>query len=130
LNTLRGYITDIEVHQQLSLVKVDIKGISLTSVILNDGVYTPKAGEEAKVLFKETEVTIGLDQDLPVSQQNQIPGTISKLEVSKLLSRLSIESTAGTIHAIITTNAVQQLQLQEGLKVKALIKTNELMLGT
>ena len=129
MNTLKGHITDIDAYKQLSLVKVNVNGITLTSIILNDGAYSPSIGEEVNVLFKETEVTIGLDEDLHVSQQNQISGTIIKLETGKLLSRLSIESKAGEINAIITSNAVSQLSLSIGLKVKALIKTNELMLS-
>ena len=111
------------------MVTVNVSGIKLTSIILNDGSYSPMAGEETSVLFKETEVTIGLNQELGVSQQNQIPGTIVTLDKGKLLARLDISSICGPIKAIITANAVEQLKLEVGTKVKALIKTNELMLS-
>ncbi len=129
MNHLKGVITDIDINQQLSLVKVEVNGIKLTSIILNEGSYTPMAGEETEIIFKETEVTIGLDQELAISQQNQIPGTIVDLEKGKLLARITIDSQCGPIKAIITANAVDQLNLEKGSQVKALIKTNELMLS-
>ena len=129
MNRLKGHITDLETHNQLSLVKVDVNDLLLTSIILSDGAYNPKVGETTEVLFKETEVTLGLDQELAISQQNQITGVISALEKGKLLARVSINSVCGPINAIVTANAIEQLQLEVGSRVKALIKTNELMLS-
>ena len=54
---------------------------------------------------------------------------ISALEKGKLLARVSINSVCGPINAIVTANAIEQLQLEVGSRVKALIKTNELMLS-
>ena len=129
MNRFKGYITDLETHNHLNLVKVDVNGIKLTSIILCDDSYAPKLGEETEVLFKETEVTLGLDQNLAVSQQNQLPGEITALEKGKLLARVSINTICGPINAIVTANAVEQLQLKIGNSIKALIKTNELMLS-
>lgn len=129
MNKLKGNISDVEVHHHLSLVTIHVNDVKLTSIILNEGDYSPMAGDETHVIFKETEVTLGLDEYLPVSQQNQISGYVKGLEKGKLLARVSIDSVCGPINAIVTANAIDQLRLRKGSKVKALIKTNELMLS-
>jgi molybdate transport system regulatory protein len=131
MNIFKGNISSIAVSGSLSLVEIDVDGIFFKSIIIE----TPGTaawllhGNEINVIFKETEVVIGKGLQHAVSMQNKIPGEILEIDNGALLSKIIIGTTVGKIVAIITTNAVQQLQLQVGETITAMIKTNEIMLS-
>lgn len=131
MNSYTGEITDIEQDNHLSLIKVRVGEILFTSVVISP----PEAsspfvkGKSIQLLFKETEVLIG--RNIPagsISLQNKIPGTITRLDTGKLLSRVDIDTPIGEVVSVVTTHAVQELQLKEGDEVTAMVKTNEIML--
>jgi molybdate transport system regulatory protein len=72
---------------------------------------------------------IGKGSQHAVSMQNKIPGKIFEIDNGALLSKITIVTPVGKVVAIITYNAVQQLQLQVGETITAMIKTNEIMLS-
>ncbi len=88
-----------------------------------------RMGHEIHVLFKETEVVIGTDATHAISLQNRIHGVIQRIEQGKLLSKILIQTPMGGIISIISTNAVRQLGLKEGVRVLAMVKLNEIMLS-
>lgn len=112
------------------MVKVDVADVTFTSIVIE----TPetanylKTGAPVIVMFKETEVIISKNS-ADISLQNQIPVKVTAIEQGKLLSQLNLQYQQHTLCSIITTNAVQQLQLQPGSEVIAMIKTNEIMLS-
>ncbi len=132
MNKLSGQIEAIEVSGSLSIVSVDIQGyVTLKAVVIE----TPETadylrmGHEIHVLFKETEVVIGTDATHAISLQNRIRGVIQRIEQGKLLSKILIQTPMGGIISIISTNAVRQLGLKEGVRVLAMVKLNEMMLS-
>ncbi|PHQ29624.1 TOBE domain-containing protein [Leeuwenhoekiella nanhaiensis] len=131
MNELRGHIKTVEVSGNLSLVGVELQNGQLFKAIVID---TPQSASYLKpettvaVVFKETEVIIGTGTQFQISLQNQIPATIAQLEQGKLLSKLKLETTNGSISAIISSNAVDNLNLELGQEVTAMIKLNEVML--
>ena len=131
MNELRGHIKTVEVSGNLSLVGVELQNGQLFKVIVID---TPQSASYLKretdvaVVFKETEVIIGTGTQFQISLQNQIPATIAQLEQGKLLSKLKLETTNGSISAIISSAAVDNLNLTLGQEVTAMIKLNEVML--
>lgn len=131
MNTLIGHIKEVNSTEHLSLVTISVGPFTLSSVIIDtpDTVDYLKEGEEVQVVFKETEVVIGLGEELKVSLRNQLTGTISNIEPGPLLSRVVVQTEVGSITAIITTNATRALQLTVGKKAMAMIKTNEIMLS-
>ena len=56
---------------------------------------------------------------------NRVPGTVKVIVSGKILSERTIETAAGEISAIITTNSVKDLRLREGDRVFALIKATD-----
>ena len=115
----------------LSIVKVNL-GDTIFSTILIDTPETAdflKLENEVKVIFKETEVILGVGDMSGISLRNKLVGTVSCIESDKLLSKVTIKTDLGFITSIITTNAVNQLKIIEGLELSAMIKTNELMLS-
>ena len=131
MNTLKGQIIDFTVDGALTLVRAQV-GPSKFSVIVIDTPETVdylSVGHDVEVVFKETEVVIGLPGLHGISLQNQVEGTVKSLQSGALLSKLDIETPVGTISSIVTTNAVHSLDLRVGSEVVAMVKTNEVMLS-
>jgi len=132
MNSLKGHIKEVHFSGSLSLVTVELSDKILFKAIL---IETPKTasylvvGQAVKVLFKETEVIVGKDMKHFISLQNRIRGVIMRIERGVLLCNIHIQTPAGDISSIITTNAVDELQLKEELSVWAMVKTNEIMLS-
>ena len=131
MNSLQGNITGIEVKGNMSLVTINVANVNFKSIVIE----TPKTvdylieGGEILVLFKETEVIIGLDPEMKISLRNKMIGRITNLKTGALLAKLNIETDAGNIVSIITANAVINLGLKTGLDVVAMVKTNEILLA-
>ena len=131
MNILKGKISSIKVNGDLSIVKVNL-GHTTFSTILIDTPNTAdylKLDNEVSVIFKETEVILGVGDMSGISLRNKLVGKVSSIESDKLLSKVTVETDLGPITSIITSNAVAQLKIIEGLEVNAMIKTNELMLS-
>ena len=88
-----------------------------------------KVKNEVKIIFKETEVIIGVGDMSGISLRNKMPGTVKSIDADKLLSKLTLETPMGDITSIITSNAVEQLKIKPGMEVTAMVKTNELILS-
>lgn len=131
MNILEGNIENIKVNGDLSIVKVKI-GKIVFSVILID---TPESADflkiknQVRVIFKETEVILGVGDMSGVSLRNKIEGEVSHIESDALLSKVTIQTEIGPVTSVITTGAVEQLSIKKGMHLTAMIKTNELMLS-
>lgn len=130
MNAVDGIIIAIKSSGSLSQVEVIAGKHKFKTVVID----TPETndylrlGHQVKLLFKETEVAIGIGDLSNISLQNRIFGTILKLELGELQGKVTLETTIGVVKSIITADAVEQLQLREGMDAVALIKTNEIML--
>ena len=131
MNILKGTIEKLSVSGSLTLINLKVQHLPITAIVID----TPetasylKIGNAISVVFKETEVIIGKGNTDQISMRNKFVGIISKVQSKELLSKLTIDTPVGEISSIITTNAVQQLNLTEGIEVTAMIKTNEIMLS-
>lgn len=132
MNKFSGNIIDIEISGSLSLVTVELSGEVSVKVIV---VETPESadylekGKAIDVLFKETEVVVGINQDPGVSIQNRISGTVKSVEKGSLISHIVVNSVIGEISAVISTESLQKLGLNENMAVLVFIKSNEIMLS-
>jgi len=131
VNILDGEIESIQVNGSLSLVKIKLGDVRLTSIVIDtpDSSNYLKIKNKVKVIFKETEVILGKGENLHISLQNKIVGQVQSIESGALLSKVILKTSAGTITSIITADAVQQLETTLDSKVTAMIKTNEMMLS-
>jgi len=131
MNILKGKIEKLTVSGSLTLIGIEVNNIGMSAVVIDTPETAPylKLGNTITVVFKETEVIIGKGNTDNISLRNKFTGTIDILECKELLSRLTINTSVGKISSIITTNAVNQLNLKLGSEVTAMIKTNEIMLS-
>lgn len=131
MNVLKGNIAEIRTNGELSIVRINVAGHLLSSIVID----TPKTasylfeGGEVKVIFKETEVIIASGSTKGISLRNKFKGQVVRIDSDILLSKLAIETPVGIITSIITSNAVKELNISEGSEVTAMVKTNELILS-
>lgn len=132
MNSFEGHITAIESTGNLSIVSIQISQDCLfKSVVLDNLDSAPhlSKGNTIKVQFKETEVILSTDENPAISLQNRVKGKITLLEKGLLLSRIVIETSIGNVVSVISTNAVDRLDLGENTVVTAMVKLNEVILA-
>ena len=131
MNSLTGEIEQLNISGNLTLVGIKVGECHFKSIVVEtpETVDYLRVGNKVNVLFKETEVIIGIGEDMKISLRNKMISTISSIEKGKLLAKLVMETNAGEIISIITSNAVENLNLKEGTKVMAMVKTNEILLA-
>ncbi len=67
---------------------------------------------------------------MEMSARNQLKGTIKSIKHDSIMAEVIIELPGGQqITSVITTDAVNSLQLKEGNEVLAIIKSTEVMVG-
>jgi molybdate transport system regulatory protein len=131
MNALSGEIETLDVSGNLTLVGLRVGECNFKSIVVDtpETVKYLQIGGTVKVLFKETEVIIGTGEHLQISLRNKMKASITTIEKGKLLAKLIMQTNAGEVISIITTNAVNQLELKEGSSVLAMVKTNEILLA-
>lgn len=132
MNKLEGLITNVDVSGDLSLVSVRLtERLTMKAIVIDTPETAPylQIGKAVKIMFKETEVVLGTLVDHRVSLQNRIEGTIAHIEKGRLLSRVRIHTDIGELHAVVSSNAIEQLGFSEQMRVYAMIKLNETMLA-
>ena len=131
MNNFEGFIKTVHVNGNLSIVDIEVTSDILMKAIIIDTPETAsylKSNAKVSILFKETEVIIGLGDQNDVSLQNKIPSIITHLEIGNLLCKLDLKSDAGIFTAIISAAAAVALDLKVEDEVTAMIKLNEVML--
>ncbi len=130
MNILQGQISNIQINGSLALVTIKVNDIDFTAIVIEtqETANYLEVGHTIHVVFKETEVVIAAGAIKNISLQNRISGTITHLKKGTLLSKITIATRIGNIVSMITTNAVDQLQIKIGSDVTAMIKTNEILL--
>ncbi len=132
MNKLQGKIKSVEVSDSLSIVSISItENIVISAIVIETPASSDylKVGNTINVLFKETEVIIGSNEPHAISLQNRISGSVKIIEKGKLISKITVATEVGNIESIISSKAVEQLNLQEELAVEAMVKLNEIMLS-
>lgn len=130
MNQLRGRIVGVESNDYVSLVDVSVGAVTFTSILLETPASAPYlvVGREVMVLFKEPEVSLAKNLSGQISLRNRIPARVMSIRRGVILSEVVLDYQGQTITSIITTRAVQRLELNEGDEVEALIKANEVTL--
>ena len=131
MNKLSGHISEVKVNGALSQVTVAISETSHLKVIVIENPETAsylRIDNPVSVIFKETEVVLAKN-DQKLSLLNKIKGEVRLIKRGVLLSEVGLNTEAGTVHAIISTEALDELDLKISEKVTALVKQNEIMLA-
>ncbi len=66
---------------------------------------------------------------MAISARNNIDGIVKKIELGEVASTVKIETSGSSVlTSMITKEAVEELNLKEGDKVKAVIKATEILI--
>jgi len=121
----------LETEGDISIVEVDVQGDRITSLVLESaetaGYLAP--GSPVTVLFKESEVSIGIAPYAGLSIRNRLPCAVRAINQGRILSHLILDYKGRTLHSLISTHALLDMRLQPGMRVEALIKATEVSLA-
>jgi molybdate transport system ATP-binding protein len=101
----------------------------LSSLMFADGelrvpIVSAPVGSGVKVRIYARDVSVALTRPMDVSITNRLPGTITTLEPLALpFVRVTMSLGATSIDALVTTESVDRLALEPGLRAWAMIKT-------
>ena len=114
--------------------------MSLVDVAVGDDIFTAtlletpasaeylRIGNNVTLLFKETEISLAKNLSGLISLRNRIAVTIRSIKRGDILSAIELDYGINTLISVITTRAVDRLQLVVDEQVEALIKANEIAL--
>ena len=130
MNRLKGKVVEIVSSENVSMVKVDVDGDILSSIVLEGtrGDINYKAKDIVTVLFKETEVGIAKDLTGMISLRNRFKAIVIKIDKGIVLSKLTLAYNDYKIESVISTQSVREMKIKEGEVVEWLVKTNEMSL--
>ncbi len=130
MNRLKGQIVAIDHSSHMSLVDVAVGGDIFTATLLEtpESADYLRVGSSVTLLFKETEVSLAKSLSGLISLRNRIAVAIRSIERGDILSAVELDYRGNTLKSVITTRAVERLQLTAGDQVEALIKANEIAL--
>jgi molybdate transport system regulatory protein len=137
LNKLRGRVVAVESNGHISLVDIKAEvaaaeGDVFTATVLEtpDGAPYMQVGADVALMFKETEVSLAKNLSGLISLRNRFPVTVRSIEQGVILSAVGLDYRGQPLLCIITTRGMVRLELKVGDEVEALVKANEVVLGS
>lgn len=134
-NQLKGtvsHITDgmangiVTIDLGTASVKADITMDAIDALDLHDGMTAFAVIKASNVMF-----AAGSEPIKNLSARNQLPGTIVAVIKGAVNGHVSIELDDGNvIMGSITNEAIEELDLTEGGKAVAIVKSTDVMVGT
>lgn len=132
MNSLNGIIVAIESNRHMSLVDVAVGQDIFSATLLE----TPETAEYLRInqdvtlLFKETEVALAKNLSGTISLRNRINVKVQHIERGDILSAVTLDYEGKRLISVITSRAVERLDINIGDTLEALIKANEIALMT
>ncbi len=102
---------------------------SLSTLFFGDGelrvpLVDAPVGAGVVVVVDARDVSVALSRPMDVSITNRLPGAIVEVEaLSPPYVRVTFDLGANRLHALVTTESVERLALEPGLRAWAMIKT-------
>jgi molybdate transport system regulatory protein len=89
-----------------------------------------KVGDKVIAFFKASHVLVGTGLVIPISARNKLQGVIKTVTRGAVNSEIAVKLPSGDIlSAIITNEAVEDMALQDGDDVVAIIKSSDVMIA-
>lgn len=131
-NQIKTEITDIKTGAVNSLITAKTscgKVFKATVTIDSERNLDLKVGKEAFFVFKAVNVIISKDNSIKFSAANQIQGVIKDIELGSVMSKIVVDSNGLEISSVMTKESTQNLNLQKGDSVTAMIKATNIIIG-
>ncbi|MFA9373989.1 MAG: molybdopterin-binding protein [Poseidonibacter sp.] len=124
MNTLKAKVKQIDSLDNLTIVKFDYKGTTLSMMSL--GLKDINLQSEVILSINASHIAIAKDLKGDISLSNVFNCVIKKLDKGELLSSLKLQINDDYLTSIITTNSVNRMNLKVNDKVQALVKASEI----
>jgi molybdate transport system regulatory protein len=130
MNQLHAVIKSIETEDHISLVTVEVAGISFSTLVIDTPATATylREGNEVVMVFKETAMSIAKNLSGGLSIRNRFPATVAAIKKGKVLTSVSLDCKGYPLTAVITTASANMLALKPGDLVEGLVKTNDISL--
>jgi molybdopterin-binding protein len=66
---------------------------------------------------------------MAISARNHLKGKIVEIKLGDVVAQITMSVEAGTVESIITRESVEEMQLQKGDSVSAVVKATEVMIS-
>ncbi|MBK8806749.1 MAG: tobe domain protein [Bacteroidales bacterium] len=130
MNKLEAKITQIQQSGAILLVDAEVDG-QVFSALLIESATNPEwlqIGHSVNLVFKETEVSLAKNLAGTISIRNKMVCTVISINKGELLSKIEMKFNNYTIGSLITTRAVNALELIVNEEIIAMVKSNEISL--
>jgi molybdate transport system regulatory protein len=132
-NQYRGIVQSVQKGAVNADVILEIgDGLTIFANITNDAVeeLKLKRGREATALIKSSLVLLSPDTSIRISARNRLYGTVAEVTAGAVNSEVVLQLPgARRLTAIVTNEAVQELQLAVGATCCALVKASHVILA-
>ncbi len=132
-NQLSGKVVDVKKGAVNSEVVLEIgSGAKLTAVITNDGSddLGLKVGDSANAIVKASWIILATEAPKKISARNCIEGIVSVVKDGAVNAEVVLDIAGGSkITAIVTEDAIADMELKVGSKAYAIIKASSVILS-
>ncbi len=128
MNTLTAKLAEIISQGEVSYLVFDASAKKLACFVVETPQTNPELviGAEVDLVFKETQVSLGLDIDSArVSISNVFSGKVVSVDKGKILSMVDVESDGLQISSLISTRSFERMDIKVGLEINALVKATD-----
>ncbi len=85
-------------------------------------------GDSITVLIKGTDVMLAKSFSGMISARNRVSGVVKRIIRGDVVSKVFVESQQEMLHAIITNTSLEEMDINEGNEITAIVKSTELIL--
>ena len=133
-NVFQGSISAIKPGSVNSEVEITLGGNDrIVAIVTNGSAQTLglAAGKSVTALIKASSVLVMTDgSGFALSARNVLGGKVTKVSSGPVSSEVAIKLPSGsTVHATITHDAVDELDIKEGVAASAVFKASSVILG-
>lgn len=132
-NWLSGKVVEIKRGAVNSEVVLEIAaGAKITAVITNDGCdeLGLKVGDDANAIIKASWIILATEAPKKISARNCIEGVVSEVKNGAVNAEVVLDIAGGSkITAIVTEDAIADMELKVGSKAYAIIKASSVILS-
>lgn len=132
-NQIGGVVELIQIGKVNAEVYIKLKsGYTLVSTITKTAIenLNLKEKDEVTAFFKSSNVLVTTDITLNISARNKFQGKIESINTGEINSEVIIDiGGSDKIASVITSSSINNLNLNKGVEVSAIIKASDIMIG-
>ncbi len=131
MNKWQGIVKNNYRAGDLTLLDVKVYDQMIKTIVVDNPQASPylKIGSKVNLLFKATEVILGLQNDAQFSVENRLLCQVTHIKKGQILDQITLSYKQSVFQSIISSNATVSMKLAVGKEVIAYIKINEIIIA-